>query len=338
MTIEKLPSGSYRIKQMIEGKTYRITLPYKPSKKEAIEIMAQKFKRPTAPAVATFAKAAADYVEAKRNVLSISTIKEYKRYIDRLPSWFTSMNMSAIENKDIQKCINELAIDHAPKTVKCLYGFITTVFRLHDPEFKVSAALPPPRKKEEVYIPTDDEVKRILEYTKTQNSSMYAGLALACYGLRRSELCALELTDIEKTKDGLNIVHINKALLEDENKEWASVDRNKTYESTRDIVIPDHLADFIREQGFIYPYKPQSLANYLRRTQDKLGMPHFSLHKLRHYFASKLSSLGVPDADIMALGGWATDNVMKTVYRHAMEAKTNEGKKNAADKISSAIF
>jgi integrase len=66
-------------------------------------------------------------------------------------------------------------------------------------------------------------------------------------------------------------------------------------------------------------------------------MQHFSLHKLRHYFASRLSAEGVPDADIMALGGWSTDAVMKTVYRHAMSAKTKEGKEAIARLLSDTI-
>lgn len=36
MTIEKLPSGSYRIKQMYNGKRYSITLNYKPTKKKLL--------------------------------------------------------------------------------------------------------------------------------------------------------------------------------------------------------------------------------------------------------------------------------------------------------------
>lgn len=46
--------------------------------------------------------------------------------------------------------------------------------------------------------------------------------------------------------------------------------------------------------------------------------------KLRHYFASKMSSMNIPEADIMRMGGWETDYVMKGVYRHSMMEK-NDG-------------
>ena len=42
MTIEKLPSGNYRIKEMRDGKTYRITVDHKPTKSEASKLIQDK--------------------------------------------------------------------------------------------------------------------------------------------------------------------------------------------------------------------------------------------------------------------------------------------------------
>ena len=50
--------------------------------------------------------------------------------------------------------------------------------------------------------------------------------------MRRSEICALTPEDIEG-----DVIHINKALVQDENREWI-VKATKTTESTRDIVVP----------------------------------------------------------------------------------------------------
>lgn len=71
--------------------------------------------------------------------------------------------------------------------------------------------------------------------------------------MRRSEICALTLDDIEG-----DALHIRKAIVLNENNEWV-IKTTKTTEGTRDIVIPD--------------------------------------------------------ADIMQMGGWKTDHVMKDVYR-----------------------
>ena len=32
-------------------------------------------------------------------------------------------------------------------------------------------------------------------------------------------------------------------------------------------------------------------------------LPHFPMHKLRHYFASKMSAMNIPEANIMRMGG-----------------------------------
>lgn len=71
---------------------------------------------------------------------------------------------------------------------------------------------------------------------------------------------------------------------------------------------------------------------HLEKVEDKLGIPRFPLHKLQHYFASQMSALGVPEADILKMGGWETDHVMKTVYRHSMMEK------EAAEKLRNSLF
>lgn len=50
----------------------------------------------------------------------------------------------------------------------------------------------------------------------------------------------------------------------------------------------------------------------------------FHFHDLRHYSASVMHSIGIPDAYIMERGGWGSDYVLKNVYRHAMTDKNKE--------------
>jgi integrase len=69
--------------------------------------------------------------------------------------------------------------------------------------------------------------------------------------------------------------------------------------------------------------------------QKKLGIPHFSLHKMRHFFASYMHQLGMSDKQIQEAGGWKTDGIMKTVYQHAMNM--DEAKKKMADSIGGLV-
>lgn len=330
MKIEKLPSGSYRVRKMYKGKTYTIVTDYKPTQKEVLQLLSAEMDKvkPSAPRM-TFLDAAENYISSKENVLSPSTVREYKGTIQRLSDHFVHMQISEITVQDIQREINELSKSRAPKTVRNYHGFISAILGIFRPDLNISTTLPQKRKNEP-YIPSDDDIKKILGYSK---GTIYEiPIILACYGMRRSEICALTAEDLED-----DVIHINKAKVLDSNKKWV-IKSTKTTSSTRDIVIPMAIANKIREQGYIYKGHPNSITKFLSIAQMEMGIPHFSLHKLRHYFASKMSAMNIPEEDIMRFGGWETDHVMKTVYRHAMEDKNRKAQRKAADQLSKVLF
>lgn len=330
MKIEKLPSGSYRIRKMYKGQTYTVVFDKKPTQKEALNAMAKELDKVQEKHTSmTFQAAAEEYIESKRNVLSPSTIRGYAGIMRQLPEKFLSENVHDITALDVQAEINRMAKDHSPKTVRNHHGFISAVLGVFCPNLKLTTTLPQ-KVKNEPYIPTDEDVRRILEYA--QGSEYEIPLILACYGLRRSEICALTPEDI----DG-DILIINKAKVLSDKFEW--IDKTtKTTASTREIVIPREIADKIRERGYVYKGHPNSITRYLESAEDSLGIPRFSIHKLRHYFASKMSAMNIPEEDIMRMGGWETDYVMKGVYRHAMEDKNRERQREAARKLQGVIF
>lgn len=330
MKIEKLPSGSYRIRKMYRGKSYTVITEYKPTQKEAIQLMANELdKAQGRHERMTFENAAREYIESRHNVLSPSTIQGYEAILRTLPQSFLEKNVHDITSMDVQIEINRISGKHSPKTVRNRHGFLSAVLGMFCPELKLNTTLPQ-KIKHEPYIPTDEDVKRILDYAR--NTRYEIPLVLACYGMRRSEICALTPADIAG-----DVVTINKAKVQNENKEWV-IKTTKTTASTREIIIPMDIADKIREQGHVYNGYPGKITDFLTTAQKKLDIPHFSIHKLRHYFASKMSSMNVPEADIMKFGGWETDYVMKGVYRHAMEDKNRKAQREAADKLGNVLF
>ena len=52
---------------------------------------------------------------------------------------------------------------------------------------------------------------------------------------------------------------------------------------------------------------------------DRYGMEHFRFHDFRAFFVSYAHALGIPDAYIMAQGGWSSPHVMQSVYRRALK-------------------
>jgi Integrase len=330
MKIEKLPSGSYRIRKMYKGKTYTVITDYKPTQKEALQLLAEKMdKAPVKSEHLTFRIASEKYIEMKNNILSPRTIKEYSETPSRLSNNFNELLISDITQQDIQTEINLLSKNKSPKTVRNYHGFISAVIGTFRPDMKIHTTLPQ-KLKSESYIPSDDDVKRIL--ASAQNTMYEIPLALACYGLRRSEICALTIDDIVG-----DTVTINKAMVLDKDKNWV-IKTTKTTASTRTIVIPSHIVELIKAQGYVYKGHPNSITDFLSATQKKLNIPHFSIHKLRHYFASKMSALNIPEENILQMGGWETDHVMKNVYRHAMTDKNNDAQRDAASKLSNVLF
>lgn len=330
MKIEKLPSGSYRVRKMYKGKTYTVVFDYKPTQKEVVQAMAKELVQVQEKHKSmTFRIAAKEYIESKRNVLSPSTIRGYNTIIKQIPESFIEQNVHDITAIDVQKEINNFSKNHSPKSVRNYHGFISAVLGAFCPNLKLNTTLPQ-KIKNEPYIPSGNDIKKILGYVK--GTMFEIPIILACYGMRRSEICALTLDDIDK-----DVVHINKAMVQDENKKWI-VKTTKTTAGTRDIIIPPEIADMIRQQGYVYKGHPNSITCYLTKVQDALEIPHFSIHKLRHFFASKMSALGIPEADILKMGGWETDRVMKSIYRHSMIDREEQAKRDAAEKLRNALF
>lgn len=111
---------------------------------------------------------------------------------------------------------------------------------------------------------------------------------------------------------------------------WEIKNTAKTDEGNREIYIPDKLRDEILKTGVIYDGAPKVLLVSLHRFQDKLGIPRFRFHDLRHFYASYAHSMGMSDADIMKSGGWRSDFCMKNVYRHAMKDSLQANQKKIA--------
>lgn len=302
---------------MIEGKRHSITFDHKPKQDEINKEVAKLYSRISVDKRITFENAAKTYVESKRNVLSPRTVKEYKEMPKRLSESFIHMKVDSIKQADIQNEINRLSKDKAPKTVRNYHGFISAVLRFYRPDIIISTTLPQ-KKKVEPYIPTDDEVKKVLAYIKEHHPAYYVCTTLATYGLRRSEIIAIDSESV----DG-NTLIIDKAKVMNDAKEWV-IKITKTTKSERRIRIPQDVADIIKEKGYAFGGYPNDIYKVMDKACDKCNVTRFSLHKLRHYFASKLLSENVDITTVMAMGGWSSPSVLMAHYAHARNDKKNQ--------------
>jgi len=314
MKIEKRSPGSYRVRKTIQGKSLTLNYDHKPTQAEVLRDMSVIAE--TAPVKGSFLSCAESYISSKDKVLSPSTIKGYHSVLRSIDTDFKSKKIASITQQDIQLLINKYSADHSPKSVRNLHGFVSAVLRQFRPDMNIYTTLPQKREYEH-YTPSEDDIKRILEATKDV-PYYHIPFQLGIMSLRRSEICALTLDDI----DG-NILTINKALVLNNDNEWV-LKPTKTAAGTRKIYISDSLVKEIRDYGKIFEGNPTSLLYGLNDIQKKLGIPLFRFHDLRHFFASYAHSQGMTDADIMATGGWKSDYTMKQVYRHEMNAEKEQ--------------
>lgn len=265
----------------------------------------------------TFGQAFDNYIKTRGSILAVSTIREYKRTNRVDLASLSNLKICDITQEQIQELINQKSKEKSPKTVRNIHGLISAILKVYRPEMALNTALPqkiPPQ----LYIPTDEDIRTLIEHI--DNEDMVIAVLLAAFGpLRRSEICGLEDTDFNG-----DVAHIQRAVVLDENKQW--IDKiTKSYAGDRYVPFPDFVIDRIRgRKGRIVHLKPNQISDRFIDVVKRSGLPHFRFHDLRHYSASIMHALGVPDAYIMQRAGWGSDTVLKQVYRHALADKSEE--------------
>lgn len=309
----KLPSGNWRcqIRKKINGQTVSKSFTA-PTRKEA-EILAVEWliEENETSINLTLKEACKRYIDAKQNILSPATVREYRGCVNRSLDIIMNLPIDSINREQIQRAINIEAASHSPKTVRNIHGLLSAVFKMYRPGFVLNTQLPQ-KKKTEMHIPTDSEVNAVLKAAK--DTYVEIAILLAAFGpMRRGEICALTKNDIVG-----NTVIVNKAYVLGDNREWV-LKTPKTYSSNRAIIYPDFVIEKIKEhKGDFIPCTPDSLSRAFTRVLKRSGVPHFRFHDLRHYCVSICKAMNIPDEYIMARGGWSTNYTMNNVYAHIL--------------------
>lgn len=320
--LEKLPSGSYRYKKQIDGKKYSVTFDHEPDEIEIAKFLSHVSERVPKNA---FKICCENYINLKAPVLSPSTIRSYKGIVRQLSDDLLRSDINNIDQVMIQNEISKYSVDHSPKSTHNLHGFISAVLAMYRPSLHLHTTLPQ-KVKYEPYTPSERDIKELLDVSV--NSPYHIPIQLGILGMRRSEICALNDSDLTG-----NNLSISKAMVRSADG-WVVKNITKTTEGKRVIYIPDGLVEEIKRDGF-YKGAPGTITHYIRGIQKKHNLPHFRFHDLRGFYASYAHSQGIPDAVIMESGGWKSDYVMKSVYRRALEDDKTKFQKQIASQLLS---
>ena len=325
-TVQQLPSGNWRALFFVidkDGKRRRKSVTAA-TRWEAERLAAEYAAQAEYDATHfTVAQALRGYIDLKMNVLSPSTIRGYEGILKhRFPS-IMHIDIHELTSFDLQRAINDEALTVSRKTISEAKNLIATALKLYGVHLNINVTLPPKKPKIKK-LPT---VAQVVELVRGTDIELPCLLAL-WLSLRVSEVRGLQFGDL---KDGVLTVQRSKLYLGGED---VVRDVNKTFLSTRQLVLPEYLIRMIEaiphenDDDFIVPVNYQIIRKHLRKLAQAKGYT-LTFHDLRHLNASLMLALGIPDKYAMERGGWSTNTTLKAVYQHTFP----EERKKVDDKI-----
>lgn len=264
------------------------------------------------PTAVTLEKAIDNYIEARSNVLSPSTLIGYKSL--KKNRFKSVMKCPVADIKDWQQLINAEAAVCSPKTVKNAWGLIAPAVQaagIELPKVKLPQLVP----KEPVFL-TPEQIKVFIAAVKGTPVEIPALLGL--HSLRRSEIAALDWSNVDLDK---RVIKVAGAVVPGEN--WTLVEKptNKNSTSTRvvPIMIPelyDALFAVENKSGKVLTCYISTVYDWVNDICIKNGLPKLGVHGLRHSFASLAYHIRMSEQAAMQIGGWSDYATMRKIYTH----------------------
>lgn len=329
---QKLPSGNWRCRATVtddmgvkhtESFTAETARKAETLAKMWQEGMIEKRSKSYGP---TLDEAITAYIETCRcSGMSPSTIRGYLSQQRTAYPLLSSRPISKITVQDIQRQINARSQTCSPKTLRNGVGLLSVVLKQNGIRLDLDTLRLPKREQREMVIPSDDQVRQLLEAVYDDDDMYIAIMLAAVMGLRRSEICALRWDDII-TRGGVCVLSLTKSLVMD--VDGTHVEKSpKTQAGARNLAIPSAVRDELMHRRNLRPrmvnISPNVITERYERLARRLDIPG-RFHDLRHYHASVMLREGVPEKYIVADMGHASFDMVRRVYGHVMGEKQQQ--------------
>lgn len=272
------------------------------------------------------------YNASRSNILSPATIVGYNNFANKVFVNIYDMDIDLITDEILQKEFNNLAMNKSPKSLRNYCAYLKSVFKEYSARKIINIKLPSKRKPE-LIIPTDEQMATIYETVKGKGLELPILLASKC-GLRRSEIAALSYDDFDMKN---NTVSINKALVINSENKYV-LKQPKSYAGYRTLDVPDNVMAIIKKRKKdnlpLLSVNSSTMSRNFARLMHELKMPGIRFHNLRHYYATMLLELGIPDKFAIEFTGHSTTSILRDVYQHVRETKLNEYRDIIKSKIN----
>ena len=289
--------------------------------------------------------------------LKATTIRGYKTCAERIESLLGKFSADSLTTYQLENFV-ALGVDksskkYSAKTMANTIGLLSSAYDdairtgqlAHNPCINVTL---PKRERKEIEVFNEEQIRQFVLALNDERIDYRVGYKLCLFcGLRRSEVLGLKEEDIDLENKTISIVHTRHRV------DGQLVEQDpKTARSRRTLALPEFLIsdlseliearhDFEYEQspyliqdGFGKEMNPSSFTRQIHRIEERVGLPHLSVHGLRHTFASLLNSQQIDIARISAELGHSNITTTLNIYTHVFGG-ASASSRGIADAISS---
>lgn len=300
--------------------------------KAAAELMAAQFKMEKAKQPKhqrkkedmldrTVSEAIDRYIEIRNNVLSPTTIQDYRCIQQNAFPGLMSIKLRDLDEDTLDEAINseykrvskkrcKNPKPISPKRVRNEWGLISAILnRYHKGLEYEPTLLDSPDKHKELIPP-----QTVLDILKGDYIELPALLAI-WLSFTLSEIRGLTKSG-SISADGQYLT-INEVVV-DVGREAVRKELAKNRYRNRTHRIPPYIRMLIDqvEGDELVTISGRAIYHRWVKLLKRNGLPHMTFHDLRHESASIMALLRVPDKYALERGGWKSDKVMKKVYTH----------------------
>lgn len=320
----KLPSGQYNIYLRKEHQS--ITAPTMAECRAKARAFRLGYIESEKPENISTRKCMERYLADKANTISPATVRNINSLLrsDRL-----KVNDKPIKNVNWQRAVSDAIGDGlSPSSVKSYYRVMkmtASYCGVTMPTVKFGNHRPQERQ----WL-TAEQIPLFLQAIKGHPYELLYILGL--HGLRAGETMAILPADIQGGK-----ISVTKAAVSDGSKEL--IKPPKTKSSIRDVpVMIPRLTELLPgfHERILTVENERMLGVELDKLTEANNLPPISFHSLRHTFCSLCYSLQIPEAVCTKLGGWASSDTPRKIYRHISESDVTAGTEKLTAFYSSA--
>ena len=289
-----------------------------------------------------------------RKVLGVkqTTLHGYEVTAERIYSRFKGIKATDLTSYQVQTFINDMSETYSAKTIRNTISLLSSAYdnaiRLGQLSKNPCKMVTLPKKEQpKIDIFDNEQITVFLNALDEERLDYKVAYQLALFcGLRRSEILGLQEKHINVP---FRCVTVEQSRHNVKGSDY--VQTTKTESSHRTIAVPDFVmeniielldvhnsfqykhTDYLIQNGFGQPMTPSALTSQIYRIEERAGLPHVSLHDLRHTFASMLNNANVDIAMISRELGHSNINVTLGIYTHAF-GNVAQSSRDIADRLN----